>query len=536
MALNVNHPISLTTRPQINEPLLSLSASVEATVVCIFIGIVVFLSQAHFGYSTRILDMGDEGLLWYGSQRTELGDVPLRDYFSYDPGRYYWSALMFKMLRADGLFEQIVANDLFGLIGLFVIYILMCNLSLDRRWRIGTALLIGIAMGFPRHKIYEQALSLLAITGIALVLSRPGRRSWFGYGLLTGLAAFTGRNSGLYFVIAGLLACVIAKSLGFERPTWHALSTYLVGGLLGYLPMFVMLLFVPGFPAAFLRSILLNSKQLIPVAIPYPWRLHSLGLYGLQPLAASVLFMAVPLTYPTLLLLLPRMRSGLEGRGERVLAYAAAIAGTPYLFHAFSYARFGHLAQASLPFIVGCAATSALFWKTGWRTHSLYMSVCLTALILACWLPREPALEYLRARDRYKGITIGNTQFQMISEDVDILRASQIAFQRCGSREGTFLSSPTYPSPYAFLRTRSPFWEVYFILFRLPSNEAADNAHIESLSKVSIVLLDEGDRRALHMHYPKLYAYLVTQYQLWPTGIPTGDFHFYYRPQLCGPN
>jgi hypothetical protein len=69
--------------------------------------------------------MGDEGWLWYVSQRTALEEVPLRDFFSYDPGRYYWSAFIFKLLRGDGLFEQIVADDLFGLIGLFLTYIIM---------------------------------------------------------------------------------------------------------------------------------------------------------------------------------------------------------------------------------------------------------------------------------------------------------------------------------------------------------------------------------------------------------------------------
>jgi hypothetical protein len=86
---------------------------VEAALFSVAIASLVFALQWRYGFN-----WGDEGWLWYISQRTALGQVPVRDIFSYDPGRYYWTAAVFKALGKNGLFEQLVANYLFGAVGL----------------------------------------------------------------------------------------------------------------------------------------------------------------------------------------------------------------------------------------------------------------------------------------------------------------------------------------------------------------------------------------------------------------------------------
>src|SRR5581483_3127834 len=92
-----------------------------ATLVCLS----VFLLQWRYGFN-----LGDEGWLWYISKRTALGDVPLRDFFSYDPGRYYWSAFIFKLLGRSGFYEQLLANYLFAIVGLTFAYLAMLRAGL----------------------------------------------------------------------------------------------------------------------------------------------------------------------------------------------------------------------------------------------------------------------------------------------------------------------------------------------------------------------------------------------------------------------
>jgi hypothetical protein len=121
-----------------------------------------------------------------------------------------------------------------------------------------------------------------------------------------------------------------------------------------------------------------------------------MGLYGLTPLAFSILFIAAPVTYVLSLLLLPSF----DHSGECRLAYGASIVGFRIFFHVLTNPHFPHLAQASLPFVVASAALSAYLCKIGMLRLSLFVMAGLTGLVLACWLPVEPAIAYFRNRDR----------------------------------------------------------------------------------------------------------------------------------------
>jgi hypothetical protein len=245
----------------------------------------------------------------------------------------------------------------------------------------------------------------------------------------------------------------------------------------------------------------------------------------------------VPLTYALLILLLPRLGSISDPSGERRLAYGASIAGVPYLFHGFSYATFGHLSQATLPFVVASIAFSAYLFKIGRHCLSLGVLLGLTGLVLACWLPREPIVEYLRARDRFAPIEIQNSRFLLPRADVQLMRAAQVAFDGCGARDGSFLAPPDFPAVYAFLRARSPFWEVYFILFRLPRSEESETRHIDALiqNRTALIMLTPADERGMRVVYPRLLDYILTHYQRINTAAPNEDFQLYHIPQACGP-
>ena len=60
----------------------------------------------------------DEGFLWYGVLQTRAGEIPIRDFQSYDPGRYYWCAA-WSFLFGGGILGLRASIAVMQAVGLF---------------------------------------------------------------------------------------------------------------------------------------------------------------------------------------------------------------------------------------------------------------------------------------------------------------------------------------------------------------------------------------------------------------------------------
>ncbi|MGH9516381.1 MAG: hypothetical protein ACRD3P_11985 [Terriglobales bacterium] len=514
-------------------------AYLEAVMVSAAAATLVFLIQWRYGFN-----WGDEGWLWYISQRVNLGEVPIRDVFSYDPGRYYWSAVIFKILGRDGFFEQLLANYLFGIFGLAITYVSMSAAGVTRAWRVSILVLLAVILGFPRHKVYEQTLSLVAAAGITFLLTRPEKlKRWFVYGVATGLAAFIGKNSGLYFVIAFFLTFLVLRMSGTTASVVRIFGSLCAGIIIGYSPMLLMAVYFHGFASAFWQSVILTRNWSWSVPIPFPWSSHAHALRGLdlaQWRAASWLCVAVPLTYAFI------FWRGLRHRAQRpeALALGASIAGIPYLNHAFHQADFPHIAQGVVPFVVAVGVFCYFLWIRDRRRWSVALLAALYFLVLACWLPMEPLVQHLRTKafapQTLARIELGDRKFEVPVQQAEVMQIVQTVFRSCGGTEGGFFEAPFYPGLYAFLRTRAPSWDTDFFW---PRNEYRQQQEIGALiqNRTSLLLINKDAMFDGHQWLkiaatnPILAQYLHETYQRASTKLP-GGFELDVLPGSCAEN
>lgn len=231
-----------------------------------------FLWQGHMGFSLR-----DEGFLWYGVQRVMLGEVPLRDFMSYDPGRYYWSAALMSLWGNNGIVAVRAAAAIFQVIGFFIGLVLLVRNTTKPNlpWILLMAITLLVWM-FPVHKLFDISLSVMLVGILTFLIECPSVRRYFLTGLIVGLVAIFGRNHGMYGVLGsiGVLAYLsIRREDGPGLMT--AFAAWCAGVVIGYLPMLVLIAVVPGLAAAFWESVLVVFEikaVALPLPVPWPWQ------------------------------------------------------------------------------------------------------------------------------------------------------------------------------------------------------------------------------------------------------------------------
>ena len=223
---------------------------------------------------------------------------------------------------------------------------------LTRPVRIAILLLLGVVIGFPRHKIYEQTLSLIAVAAIAFVFDAPQKtKRWFLLGLLIGVAAFFGRNSGVFCAIATAVAFAVLPYAA-RVPVPSALWRRLVGGTaMGYSPMIVMLVAVHGFAKPFFSRSTNDTEMGLVAAYPISLACSSPGTQcGRSLTGADGRVAARGRTFNIRGFNLAR--ASFPGRkldNAEWLSVAASAAGAGFLLHAFYTADFFHIAKELCP-------------------------------------------------------------------------------------------------------------------------------------------------------------------------------------------
>ena len=502
-------------------------------ILSVVISLISLVLQNDVGFN-----IADEGFLWYGTIRAGLGDVPVRDFQAYDPGRYYFGALWFKILHNDGILALRFSQTIFQFLGLTTALFLLRRVLNSWITLIAGAMIL-LKWMFPIWKIYEPVILILAIYFAVRIIEKPSRGRYFVAGVFIGLFAFFGRNHGLYCSAGFLLLTLFSWWKIDKRALPQRLAALALGTIIGYLPMWCMLACIPGFYGSFLETVVYNVRHGTNLHIPVPWPwLQSYGGVGLREatnrLTIGLLYVGFPCFY---ILAFASLLWKTKAQPHPILI-ASAFIGAPYLHYTFDRPHLYYLAWTIPPIILGLIAVPASFS----RQHRLKISVgvwCILALFTLCAtglseenyllvkakslvkakLLRRSGGDFANAMYNY-GLTKTDIRGDNLwattdtAETVNNAKALQLQFIPTNEE---ILIAPYLPGLYPIYGRRSPVWEIYFLLPQPPSKEEKMVEDLErnrvNWALVCHYYMDNRPELAFEHTHPYVWDYLNKNFQ-----------------------
>ena len=404
-------------------------------------------------------------MLWYVTERTAAGDVPLRDVRSYEPGRYYWSAAWLRVLGPGVKTLRISLAALQG-VGLLLAFLLLRRVVQSVALLAVLGLIVVVWM-WPMYRSFENVAVLALLLAAARLVERPVASRWRAAGIVVGVAAFVRIDHGVYGALAFLLLLVFTTTrLDGIRPG-VAVANWALGVLVGYSPMFLLAVLAPGFVRGFTANLAYMARTTgwagtvsLPLPVPWLWAvLPGLGGRSFAEAAASVALSTLFTLLPAVLVLagfLAFRARGVATPQQAQLAAAAAV-GVPYLSHTFSRADLQHLTPTAMTLVVAITALVTSLPAAARRLASLVavpLALAVTYLVVVTETPygirtRRPNL-YVRSDVAGDVLWLNRTTVEIIDA---VKRATAV---HVGARR--LLVIPLWPGMYPILGKQAPLW------------------------------------------------------------------------------
>jgi hypothetical protein len=436
------------------------------------------------------INLADEGYLWYGTGALMEGRVPMRDFHAYDPGRYIWTAA-WSWVLGPSLTSMRLACVLFQCLGVLAGLLAARRISRNVLFLICVALLLDVWM-HPRYKVFEQSIALMSVLAGVLLIEKPTLRRHFCVGLFGGLMAFMGRNHGAYHVLAfGLLITWLAWSEGWR--VWLKRSLVWTGGLLiGYLPQWLMFLFVPGYFRAFLdllASITAKGTNL-PAVVPWPWLVPSgMNIWmWISSIAEGCFYVAMPAFLVFAVAAFCWMNRA--RLATHPVLVASACVTLPYTHYVFSRPDIVHLTHGAPPMVLGMIALCA--GLAGNRTWLPWLTapVLLTASVFANFFGFGMVRQIFAAPGSFYSLPVKGAPMLLPRYHVQVLASAHTLATTLAKPDEPIFFAPHMPGLYAFTGRHSPTNQIYFIFPATPDEDRALLAELEA-ARVQWVMLHD---------------------------------------------
>lgn len=497
------------------------------------------ISLLFFWQGSMGFNLWDEGFLWYGAQRVMVGDIPIRDFMAYDPGRYFWSAALMGVIGDNGVMSLRVAVGIFQAVGLFAGVLLIAQCAREHGKNSLIFLIVSVATlvvwMYPRHKLFDISLSIFLIGTLSFLVQNPVPRRYFIAGMCVGLVAVFGRNHGAYGV-AGSLGVMLWLNIKLAGGDFlKCLSLWAVGVAIGFAPVIFMVLLVPAFSEAFWESIrfLFEQKSTnLPLPVPWPWDVKfSLLSFGdaVRGVLLGLFFLGTAVFGPVAILWVVLQR--LREKKVPPAFVAASFLALPYAHFAFSRPDVGHLAQGIFPLLVGCLVVlSTSEGRTKWP---FAIALCAGSL----WVMHvvHPGWQ-CRPSSQCVNVEISGSNLQVdpaTANDIALLR--QLADQYAPHGQ-SFIATPFWPGAYSLLDRQSPVWEIYMLF---PRSERFEEKEIERINAsrpgfafIVDLPLDGRDELRFRNTHPLTYQYILDNFE--PVPYSPNPAYQIYKTRRAG--
>jgi hypothetical protein len=473
---------------------------------------IVLLGASFAVQGRQGINLADEGFLWYGAQQTAHGKVPLRDFQSYDPGRYYWSAAG-TFLFGDGLVALRFSETVFQVIGLWAG--LLAASRVVQNWALLAAVGLMLTLWmFPSHKLFDSTLLLCGIWIAVRLIEEPSPARIFTAGFFVGLCVFFGRNHALYNFLA---QASLLLFLHFKlRPllSMSHLGMWVAGIMAGLVPTIAMFVGVPGFFASYIESIqsIFRHGTNLALPVPWPWRVSPNSAAGRTQFLLGIFLIALPLGYLAAITVSMSMRS--QTIKAHALFIACAFVGLFYLHHAFSRADFSHLAQVIHPFTL--AALALLGFLGARKSYHWAVIAVLIAAALFTVGRQMPIYQRITSSTPWVPCDAGGKIFVPSSTNRLFTCLRKFAAENIAPREGVLIA-PFTPTLYPILSHESPLWD---LAYYFPATAQRQEAMIHELAAknvnwaiISDTPLDKREDLRFSATHELVWQYLMENFE-----------------------
>ncbi len=485
-----------------------------------FAALVVPLALLTFAMFRTIrcgLNLDDEGYLIYGTQAVLRGEIPIRDFRAYDPGRYYWCALWFRLL-GPGFITARIAMALLSAGSIVLIVVLICHATGSALVASATACLALVWMTpiYRQVEVFFSIVCCATLYGLVVGIGHPIALGAIGMG-----AAFFGLNIFVYFVGSAVLVLIFGSIAGFFGFVDLALSFVVGLGIFGAI-LCAMVAIVPGALNAYFERkvwpLWRRGTTNLPMPRPWVWTATTPEFKGYarwRQISYKFLFTLLPVMCVVSLIWVMFGTSEPDDRVD-ALCLVAACAGLIYFHHAFSRADLRHIYGVMQPIFILCAALSQMMF--GW----------LGATVLLCLLGIGSIILLRNEADFIFGDTqllrklvpfeIGNDLFMLSKGFAQTLTQIKSIVDEHMQTDDVMFAAPAYPGMLALFGCKTAIYDTFPVyMSTLRSRQVMLNEIAASKPKVAIVanvMIDGRQDLLFANNYPEVTKYIFTHYDI----------------------